>query len=81
MPTKQELLQYALALEPDERVEIADALWESVEGLGARQPTFQEEWIAEIERRMQSVANGTARLYSWSEVKSQIEERLRNIER
>jgi putative addiction module component (TIGR02574 family) len=68
------LLQQAMNLNPDERYELAQLLLDSLEeddGL-----PDDPEWRAELDRRIQSVADGTAVLIDGEEVFRRVKERL-----
>ena len=54
----------ALELTDEERVRLADELYESVEG---PVPDLSPEWKAEISRRLKSIEDGTAVLHDHDE--------------
>jgi putative addiction module component (TIGR02574 family) len=54
----------AMSLPPEQRVELAQRLWESVEG----QPEVDEALLAEIDRREAELDSGTVPTYSHDEV-------------
>jgi putative addiction module component (TIGR02574 family) len=58
----------ALRLSPDERAELAEHLWASVEGGQAPDPA----WDAEIRRRMHEVDSGTVQCRPWGEVMAEL---------
>ena len=58
------LSSQAMSLPPDQRFELAQLLWESVEG----QLDEDEELFAEIERRNAEIESGAARTFSHDEV-------------
>jgi putative addiction module component (TIGR02574 family) len=58
----------ALLLNPDERVELAERLWASVEGGDSPDPA----WEAEIKRRMQEVDSGAVQCRPWEEVMTEL---------
>jgi putative addiction module component (TIGR02574 family) len=68
------LYQAALKLSDDERYYLASRLMESVEG--ERDPDYEEAWAAEIARRVEEIDNGTAKMFSWEEVRAQLREGL-----
>lgn len=58
----------ALLLSPDERAELAERLWASVEGRDSLDPA----WEAEIKRRMQEVDSGAVQCRPWDEVMTEL---------
>ncbi|MFG6442795.1 addiction module protein [Roseateles sp. LKC17W] len=58
----------ALRLNPDERAELAERLWASVEGSDSPDPA----WEAEIKRRMQEVDSGAVHCRPWDEVMTEL---------
>jgi putative addiction module component (TIGR02574 family) len=58
------LTTQAMALPPEQRFELAQRLWESVEG----QLDEDEELFAEIERRNMEMDSGAVQTYSHEEV-------------
>ena len=69
-PAAARIWAEALALSPDERSELARALLRSLDDEPGDDPAVDEAWAAEIERRAASVADGTAELVPWDEVKA-----------
>jgi putative addiction module component (TIGR02574 family) len=63
-PTLDALTAQALALPPEQRFELAQRLWESVEV----PPDVDEELLAEIEQRDAEMESGAVRTYSHEEV-------------
>jgi putative addiction module component (TIGR02574 family) len=61
-----EIEQEAMALPPNQRAQLADRLWESLASTSSSPLT--EGWTAEIERRRQEVAEGSAKPVSGEEV-------------
>jgi len=71
MSDSQKLLDDVLQLPEKERAEIAARLLES---LGPPiEHKFDEEWIAEIERRCSAVDDGRAVTSDWNDVRERIE--------
>lgn len=68
------LLTDATQLPVAERIELIEALWETVpeESL----PPLSDEWIAEIERRSAEFAAGKAKTIPWATVRAEALERL-----
>ena len=58
----------ALRLNPDERAELAERLWASVEGSDSPDPA----WEAEIGRRMQEVDSGAVQCRPWDDVMAEL---------
>jgi len=58
MRLKDELLQ----LSEDDRLELANVLWDSLddEQAGEKEEGYDEAWEAELNRRMQEIESGTA---------------------
>jgi putative addiction module component (TIGR02574 family) len=65
----------ALALPPDERAELAHALLVSLHT--ETDPGAEAAWVAELERRAQAVADGTAKLVDWEGAHERIAARLK----
>ena len=63
-PTLDSLTTQCLALPLDQRVELTQRLWQSLEG----QLDEDAELIAEIERRDAEMSNGAVKTYSHDEV-------------
>lgn len=61
----------ALLLSPDERAELAERLWASVEGSDVADPA----WDAEIKRRMQEVDSGAVQCRPWDDVMAELRAR------
>jgi putative addiction module component (TIGR02574 family) len=73
---KERLLEEALQLPPDQRAELAGDLLASLEPDTPREQRTEAERIAEIERRARAAIAGSPGV-SWSEVRAQIQSRLR----
>jgi putative addiction module component (TIGR02574 family) len=65
----------ALALPAEQRAELAHALLESLHE--EADPDAEAAWVAELDRRAQAVADGTARLVEWEEARQRITARLK----
>jgi len=71
----EKLRSEVLALPAEERADLAHALLESLhEGVD---PDADTAWLAELDRRAQAVADGTANLVDWDEARERIAARLR----
>lgn len=73
----QRLLKDAMDLPETERADLAYELLVSLPTPEPRTARSDEQWIAEIERRAKRAITGDDVGVSWSEARSQIEERLR----
>jgi hypothetical protein len=69
-----DVLADALRLEPAARAEVAAELLASLDG--PPDADAEAAWDAEIQRRIEAIETGTARLEPWSEVKRRIERDL-----
>ena len=72
--TAEQILQSALALPEDERVELAEALLAACDSQLAR--PFDDAWLAEVQRRSAEIDEGKATLTPWPEVKQRVRERV-----
>lgn len=72
--TYEEVRQIAQELPKDERVLLANSLWESVdvEEGEASEPEIDAAWDAEIARRVSEIKAGTALTYSLDEVAAEL---------
>ena len=71
----QKLLDDALDLSDDDRIQLAELLLESVDP--AREEELQSEWEAEIARRIHELETGTAKTIPWEDVRRELYERIR----
>jgi putative addiction module component (TIGR02574 family) len=62
----KELTKQALALTPEERVELAETLLTSVDGFAT--PEIEAAWLKEVERRVEEIEMGQATLIPAEEV-------------
>lgn len=60
----------ALQLAPEQRAELAERLWASVDG--GDEAALDPAWEAEIKRRMQEVDKGSVQCRPWDEVISEL---------
>ena len=72
-PTAERLRQEILALPTEERFALIEAIIEPRETVPLG---LHPSWEAELDRRMQSFRDGTAKLYSEEEVNRELEEIL-----
>ena len=70
----EQILQSALSLTPDDRVEIAENLILSLDE--ERAATIEAAWAAEIKRRIESIDNGEVQLIPADEVMRGMRDRL-----
>jgi len=70
-----DLLERAMELEPDKRLSLATKLLDSVEE--PEKADWSDAWAAEIDRRIQSLRDGTAQPVSWESVRDEALARLR----
>lgn len=61
------LLEQALELPNEDRLQLAEALLSSVGSAGA--PPFDPEWLTEVKRRAARLDRGEGKLSSWEEVR------------
>jgi putative addiction module component (TIGR02574 family) len=75
MDTQAErILQSALNLPPDDRVEIAESLILSLDEKRAAE--IESDWAEEIKRRLESIDKGEVQLIPWEDVMRSMHERL-----
>lgn len=72
MPTMEELLEQALTLEPAQRVEMADALWESVDEAELPHAMSEDELAAEVMQRLQDIQDGKVVPIPWEEAQDRL---------
>lgn len=70
-----QILHEALELPPQQRAALADSLLNSLDT--EIDSDVEQAWREEIERRVESVRNGTARLVPWEEVQARLVNRLK----
>ncbi len=70
----EQILQTALALPPDDRVEIAESLLQSLDDETAVE--IEAAWADEIKRRIESIDKGEARMIPAEEVMREMRKRL-----
>lgn len=70
-----QLLHEAMELPPEERAALADGLLNSLDT--EVDVDAEQAWREEIERRMASLEQGTARTVSWEDVRAQLVKRLK----
>lgn len=65
-------LEEVLKLPTEERLLLAEALWDSVEDASESSWDISEEWRNEIERRYRLYKEGKMKLFTWDEVKERL---------
>ena len=70
MSSKQNVIAEALRLSEAERLEVAEAVYESLEG--PADPDAAQAWSAEIQRRAEEIDAGRVKVVPWSEARRQI---------
>jgi len=66
----------ALALDPAERLQLANRLIDSVEG--PEDPDWASAWSSELDRRSAEVERGEVVCRSWEDVRSDLQARLKH---
>jgi putative addiction module component (TIGR02574 family) len=75
MPLRADLLvKEAIILPYSERAKLVDTLLTTLDPV--TEDDCDTAWFAEIGRREQSLADGTAKLHSWDDIKRQARERV-----
>ncbi len=69
------ILKQALLLPDNERAEVIAELLESLPPAGPSEARYDEEWIAEVERRARAAVAGSSSL-SWEETRAKISDHL-----
>ena len=64
----EELSQQARTLSPHDRARLAEDLLASLDGVSAPEPDTEAAWTLEIQRRVDEVNNGTAKLVAAEDV-------------
>ena len=67
---RAELLKAALELTSEEREQLADELWASLEH-GGTDEQVEQAWADEIERRMDEADTGKVKPVSWPQVRAE----------
>ncbi len=62
----------------EERLEALSTLFESLDD-EPEEPGWREAWIAEIQRRIEGIRNGSRKTVSWDEARSYVLDRLRAV--
>ena len=68
--TLDELRDEVMELSVEERVALADSVWEGL--LTPEEKEIQEEWIAEAERRLEAARAGEVKSIPWEEVRARL---------
>ncbi len=67
-PLKADLLEQALELEPAKRLDLANRLLDSVEGV--EDEAWADAWAHELDRRVKAVEGGQDAGSSWADVRA-----------
>ena len=70
MTAKQNVLSKALKLSEKDRLEVAEVLFESVDGVPDKE--VDEAWAKELLRRIEEVDSGQVRLVDWKDVRRRL---------
>ena len=73
-PVAEQLLQAALALPEDERLELVEALLATQDSPG--ELPFDPAWLGELQRRSAEFEAGTVQLTPWPVVRERVRKRL-----
>jgi putative addiction module component (TIGR02574 family) len=76
-PAAEQVLQAAMTLPENERAEVANCLWESVEGFVT--PEIEAAWQAEIAERIRAVDAGEVELIPAEEVFNRLKAKYGNF--
>lgn len=68
--SRDAILAQALQLPPEERADVAKRLIDSLDD--PEEEGVEAAWLAEVERRLQAVDRGTAKLEIWDAVRARI---------
>jgi putative addiction module component (TIGR02574 family) len=72
MSSVNEILDQALKLPGEQRAELAQQLLESLEGAEFA-PDVADAWQVELQRRLDTIRAGTAKMRPWDDVQRDIE--------
>ncbi|XYH98587.1 addiction module protein [Sorangium sp. So ce1128] len=75
MSSRNAVLAEALQLPPEERADVAKRLIASLDG--PADEDVEAAWLAEVERRLQDVDRGAAKVTPWDDVRERLARRLR----
>lgn len=78
MSPYENLLNAARRLPESDRLRLIDALWQTVSP--EAEASFTEEWIQEIDRRINEIDNGTVTTIPWSTIRAEALARLGNAQ-
>ncbi len=76
MASEKDILADALALPAEERARLAHELLISLDE--QEDPDAADAWLAEIDRRVREVEDGTAQLEDWEVVRDRLAQRWRS---
>ena len=76
MSNFESVLSAANQLPAPERMRLIDALWDTVPA--DQDSPFSDEWIAEINQRLDRIESGAEATYPWSQIRDEAMARLRH---
>ena len=78
MLSREEIVQQALALSPDDRVFVAESLDRSLIGEGFATAEVAAQWLVEVERRAAAFDRGELPADDWQTVMARLKSRSGN---
>jgi putative addiction module component (TIGR02574 family) len=75
--TLERAREYAEQLTPEEKISLAEHLWATVPA----DPSIEQAWLEEAERRSKDIDEGKAKLKPWSEIQAELKGHLENRRR
>jgi len=75
-----QLLQEAMCLPETDRVSLANALYESLDGIGEDSAEVAAAWDNEIARRVDEIRSGKAKMIPLDQVRSNLEAAIRRVQ-
>jgi putative addiction module component (TIGR02574 family) len=75
MPTRKQILSDAMTLSPEERDQLADELWRSVDRTNG--DDIDAAWAKEIERRIDELDSGNVKTIPGEQVMEEVRQMLR----
>lgn len=81
MPVSGEIRRELLSLPPEEREELADELYDSLDAEEARDPEWESAWSKEIQSRITDIAEGKVELIDSEQVFQELRAEFSNKRR